>query len=192
MYGIFFRFCPIELLGYLKKIPTCYSQIVFFQKTEFGHVATNIIMCNMTKFSNLGVASGDFFEMTQQFYRAKPKKNSIYVGEYLSICLNHALTMLCNIVHFSIFSLKILWIWPSDHKNYQFLQHSMVRAWFRHTERYSPTYMDFFRFCPIESLGHLKKIPTRYSPLVFFSKNWNQYSKSHIMVLTWENEKNFA
>ena len=25
---------------------------------------------------------------------AKPKKNSIHVGEYLSVCLNHALTML--------------------------------------------------------------------------------------------------
>ena len=50
----------------------------------------------------------------------------------------------------------------------------------------------FFRFCHIESLGYLKKIPTWYLPIMFFSKNWNQYSKSHIMVLTWENEKNFA
>ena len=32
--------------------------------------------------------------MTQWFYRAKPKKNSIHVGEYLKVCLNHALTML--------------------------------------------------------------------------------------------------
>ena len=30
----------------------------------------------------------------------------------------------------------------------------------------------FFRFCSIESLGQLKKIPTGYPPWVFFSKNW--------------------
>ena len=65
----------------------------------------------MTKFSflkkhYLGVASGDFFEMTQQFCRAKPKKNSIYVGEYLSICLNYTLTMLWQA------GLSLAPVWP--------------------------------------------------------------------------------
>ena len=33
MYGIFFRFCPIESLGHLKKVPTWYAPIMFFLKT---------------------------------------------------------------------------------------------------------------------------------------------------------------
>ena len=28
----------------------------------------------------------------------------------------------------------------------------------------------FFWFCPIESLGHLKKVPTWYAPIMFFLK----------------------
>ena len=28
----------------------------------------------------------------------------------------------------------------------------------------------FFWFCPIESLGHLKKVPTWYAPIMFFFK----------------------
>ena len=60
-------------------------------------------------------------------------------------------------------------------------------------------YRIFFRFCPIESLGDLKKIPTWYPPIMFFSKNWksnftpifNRWSITKIRFMKKFPKKNF-
>ena len=83
-----------------KKFEKILCKIFFIFSGQYHDMGFTILISVFWKKQYRWVPSGDFFEMTQWFYRAKPKKNSIHVGEYLKVCLNHALTMLWLTTYF--------------------------------------------------------------------------------------------